>query len=837
MKKFLKIFFISIGVILLLLIVLPFLFIGTIEKKIKEEINLQLNAQVGWDNVSLSFFRSFPDVSIGIEKLYVVGVDSFAKDTLAAVDQFSVSVNLKSVFSDNIEVKSIVLDRPLINAIVAADSTVNWDIMKPSAEPETPEDTTATSSFMANLRSLKISDGRVYYTDHTMQLVTSLEGLDVEMSGDLSASTTDLLIDASVQNTSLSMEKSQYLKNMFFGAKLNLISNLDSMVFTFKNSDLLINKLSLGVDGSFGMKDEGYDLDLKLFTRQTDFKTLLGLVPADMLKDYESIQTKGKIALEATAKGMYIDTDHMPAFSVLLDVQDASLKYPDLPESIQDIQILTKVNNPGGSLDNTVTDIEKFHFSVANNPFDATLNLKTPISNATFKGQMLGTIDLTSLKKALPLDSMTISGLIKADLKVAGDYQMIEKEDYESIQADGNVVMNQFVYTSSDLPLPVYIDDATLKFSPRYLELVNFTSRLGETDFSLAGKMENYLAYALKDGVLKGTLSHSSKNINVDQLMSLSGEEETATTADTTSLETVMVPKNIDFVLNSRIGKLTYDKLVINNTAGKIVVRDGRVLLEGLNMDLLGGSMLLNGQYNTQDEKKPYVDFLIDAKQININMAANSFSVVDSLFPLAKLAKGNVSTKFTYNSLIGADMMPVMSSVNGLGLLKSGGIEVSGSKVQAGLVSMLKNDKYNTLSVADLLVNFKLENGNLSVTPFTTNIMGKPTTIEGRQGLDKTMAYKMTMPFSRQELSKYSGLLGVPVSSSGSDVPVTISIKGTLSKPQLSLDMSQVKDEVKEEIKQEVKKEVEKAVEKLKDDPAVKKGVEDAKKKLQNLLK
>ncbi|MBN2743329.1 MAG: AsmA family protein [Marinilabiliaceae bacterium] len=837
MKKFFKIFFISIGVLLLLLIVLPFFFVGTIENKIKTEINNQLNAKVGWDKISLSLIRDFPNVSVGLEKLFVVGVNQFENDTLAAMDNFSVSINLKSVFSDNIQVNSIIVERPLVNAIVAADSTVNWDIMKPSTETEEPEDTTASSSFMANLQQLKITDGRVYYTDHTSQLVTGLEGLMVDMSGDLSASTTDLSIQTSIQNVFLTMEKTQYLNKLYVGASMKLASNLDSMTFRFVDGNIDLNKLSLGIDGSFAMLQEGYDMDLKLFARQTDFKTLLGLVPADMLKDFEAIKTSGKIALEATAKGTYVDEEHLPAFNLLLSVQDASFQYPDLPESIQNIQIVTKVNNPGGSADNTVVDVEKFHFEMAGNPFDASLNLKTPISNATFVGQANGTINLTSLKNAIPLDSMTISGIVKANIQLGGDMKLIESENYEEIKADGSVVLSQFVYTASELPLPVYIDDATMNFSPRYLELANFTSRLGETDFTLNGRLENYLAYALKDGTLKGVLAHSSKNINVDQLMSLAGEDTTVAVADTAAMEVVAVPKNIDFVLNSRIGKLNYDKLIINNTAGKIIVRDGRILLEGLNMNLLGGSMLLNGQYNTQDEKKPFVDFLIDAKQIDINLAANSFSVIDSLFPMAKLAKGNVSTKFTYNSLLGNDMMPVLSSVNGLGMLKSGGVEVSGSKVQSGLVSMLKDEKYNTLSLSNLLVNFKLENGNLFVQPFTTNIWGKNTSIEGRQGLDKTMEYKMTMPFSRQEVSKYAGMAGLSLSNSGADVPVTIAIKGTVTKPVLSLNANEAKEEIKEEIKQEVKKEVEKAVDKLKDDPAVKKTVDDAKNKLKNLFK
>jgi hypothetical protein len=836
MKKFLKIFLAVFIGILLLLIVLPFFFVGKIERKMKDEINKQVNATVGWDKISLSLIRSFPDVTLGIEKLYVVGKKQFEKDTLVAMDQFSLTLDVIQAIKGNVQVKKILIDKPLFNAVVAVDSTVNWDIMIPSETAEAPVDTTAGEGSLTKLQYLKITDGRVYYIDRTMKLVTSFEGLDSEMSGDLGASVTILDILATVKNFSLKMDDTYYMKGLQMGADARLKSDIDKMVFTFEESDVTINKLSLGVDGWFGMPEVGYDLDMKLFARQTDFKTLLGLLPAEMLKDYESIKTTGKLALEATMKGKYIDTDHMPAFNFLLSVNDASIKYPDLPESIQDIQISMKVDNPGGSLDNTVTDIDKFHFKLGSNPFDANLNVIKPVSNATFNGGMHGTINLETLKKAIPLDSMTIKGIIAANIQVAGDYNMIEKEQYESIKADGSATLKGFEYTSVDLPKPFYIDNAELKFSPRFLDLSSFNSRMGESDYNLNGRLDNYLSYFLKDGVLKGNLALNSKYINLDELMALSSDD-TTTVADTAATETVVIPKNIDFVMASRIDKMKYDKLNITNAVGNITIRDGRIVLDGLNMNMLGGSMLMAGQYNTTDPAKPFVDFTFDASKININEAANSFSVVDSILPIAKLAKGIVNTKFSFSSAIGKDMSPIMSTIGGLGSLKSEGINLAGSKVQTGLASMLKDDKYKSFTAKDLFVKFKLTNGNLFIEPFETKIYDKPVAVQGRQGLDKTMEYQLTMPVSREELSNLGGLLGIKISSTGADLPVDVIIKGKLTDPELALNFDKAQKQIEKEAGDQVTKEVTKEVEKLMEDPNVKKSVDDLKKKFKNVLK
>jgi hypothetical protein len=483
-------------------------------------------------------------------------------------------------------------------------------------------------------------------------------------------------------------------------------------------------------------------------------------------------------------------------------------------------------------MDQTVADITKFHFELENNPFDASLKVTTPISNATFKGGMKGSINLASLKDALPLDSIEMKGIVRTDLTLEGDYAMVEKELYEEIKANGGIQLDDFEFKSSDLPDGITISEANMAFSPRFVELKSFSSQLGQTDFSLKGRLENYLAYALKDGVLKGNLEHHSAFVNANELMGLSSEE----TADTTQAEEpmgkVLVPANLDFVLSSRIDKLLYDKLTIDNTKGRILIKDSRVILDGLQTNLLRGQMVMTGEYNTQDTLKPVVDFNLAVSSIDINMAANSISMVDSLLPIAKKANGLVSTNFSFNSIIGDDFTPVLSSITGAGLLKSTGIEVSGAKVQSALTSALKNDKYQVASIKDLLVNFAIDSGNVIVKPFDVNVFGKNLNIYGRQSVDQSMNFNLTMPVTRAEISNIAGLLGSSLPASGDDLMVGVVVTGSVTDPKLKFDLKDAGEQIKDELKEEV----EKAAEKVMSDPEVKKKVDEVANKLKKLF-
>ena len=94
MKKALKISAIVIGLLLLIIIALPFVFKGKIEKAVQREINKNLNAVVTFNGVGLSLFRHFPDLTVKVQDLLVIGTGDFEKDTLASIPALSLTIDL-----------------------------------------------------------------------------------------------------------------------------------------------------------------------------------------------------------------------------------------------------------------------------------------------------------------------------------------------------------------------------------------------------------------------------------------------------------------------------------------------------------------------------------------------------------------------------------------------------------------------------------------------------------------------------------------------------------------------------------------------------------------------
>ena len=101
MKKGLKIAAITVGVIIILMLLLPFAFQGKIAGIVKTEGNKMLNAQFDFKKLNISLFRNFPQASVTLEDFWLKGTGEFANDTLVQAGEVTAAINLFSLFGDS----------------------------------------------------------------------------------------------------------------------------------------------------------------------------------------------------------------------------------------------------------------------------------------------------------------------------------------------------------------------------------------------------------------------------------------------------------------------------------------------------------------------------------------------------------------------------------------------------------------------------------------------------------------------------------------------------------------------------------------------------------------
>jgi len=803
MKKFLKIFGIITLVFILLLaflIAAPFLFKDKIIEFAKKELNSMLTAEVDFNALKLSFIRSFPDAHVSMEDLTVIGTGDFQGDTLIALKRFNLTVDIKSVFKmENIEVKSLMFDKARIYARVLEDGRVNWDIVKPFDE-ETPDAELAdTTLFNMALRKVEFLNADIVYRDDEMQMLAVITDMNYRLRGDMTLDNAMLKMEGSIAELDFWMDGIRYLKKARAGFISDVDADLDNWVFKFKDSRFNINEIVTNFSGTVIMPEDDIDVDITFAAEKTDFKNLLSLIPAIYMQDFESVQTRGNLTLNGHLKGTLNDYQ-TPSANLNMIVDNAMFKYPDLPKSMEKINIAAKIYYDGVVFDRTTVDVSKFNFEMAGNPFAAEFQVKTPESDMQIVAKFKGKIDLNSLADVIPLDDMTLKGMLECDLALAGRLSTLENEQFEDFQAEGMLILSDFDYESTDFPQGVKITSTQLNFTPKKVDLVNFDAIIGRTDIAMNGTLENFIPFVFKDETVRGTLNLKSNTVDLNEFMD---EDEAETEEDTLSV--IEVPKNIDFVVNANIGTVLFDKLIINNAVGEMFVKDGKIEMKNVAMKMLGGNMLLNGEYNTQDMKTPFVDFAIDVTLFDITSSLSSFSMLQSMFPEPENYVGKVSTKLNFHTVLDQNFDPVLSSVFSKGTLHTYNLELRNSKLFGTLADFLKDDKWRTPSPNNLFIRYEIADGRLSVEPIKMNIAHSKIEIEGDQGLDMSLNYKVNaaMPISAIGPGANDLLSKIPGVSTLKEIKLTGFLGGTVTKPEIRFSIADMAGAVTDALREQ----------------------------------
>lgn len=834
MKKILKITGITLLVLLVLIISLPFMFKGKIIDIVKEQANANLNAKVDFGEFDLGLISTFPNFNFSIDNVTVDGVDKFEGTQLANIKNLSLKVDLMSVISgDEIKVKSIYIEEPTVNAVVLADTSANWDIAKATEEIEEEVAEEEASPFKLNLQDLTIKNAKINYEDATMNLTTSIIGLNFNLSGDMTQDVTDLVTKTVIDELNLTMDNIAYFKKANVEADAIIKADLANYKFTFTDNQFRLNELFLGFDGWVAIFEDNDDIDMDITfnAQKTDFKNILSLVPAVFMTDFASVKTEGKLALNGFAKGKMTETA-LPAFGLDLLVEKAMFKYPDLPKAVNNIHVDLAISNPGGSEDNTLINLKRFYMEMAGNPVEMKMRLSTPISDPNIDANLMAKLDLASVKDVMPMEAGDeMNGKINADVTLKGKMSSIDNERYEEFEAKGSFGIFEMLYKSDSLPYDVKLQQMTLNFSPQFVELANFDAQIGKSDMHANGKIENFIAYVLDDSsnVLTGNFMFNSTVMDLNEFMT---EEEVAATEGTEAAEepltVIEVPKNIDFSLTSTLSKVIYDNMEITDMKGLITVKDQKVSMKDVAMNLLGGKMMMNGFYETTNPAAPGINFDMVIQDFDVATVVSTFNTIEEMAPYAKNAKGRFNTSLKLEGILDKEMMPDMNSLTGNGDMLTKNIKVEDVKAMNQLADVLKNDNLRVLEVNDANIKYAFKDGRVNIEPFDVKL-GKTTgTMSGSNGFDQTIDYKMTLKTPTKELGAGDALNKLQSQASGlgmslksaETVSVDVLLKGTFDDPKVSVSLKDavgsVTDEIKEQVKEKITEEVDKAKEEAK---------------------
>lgn len=810
MKRALTVLLVIFLLLVSALLVTPFFLKDKVIDYVKNE---SVNARLEFDeDIELSVFKRFPELFLAINDIKVINKAPFEGDTLLALDRLEIELDLMEILGGNYVVEKIRVVQPDVHVIVLPDGAANYDIALPEENaPETESDSTAPYEFY--LTELLVENANISYSDATLATDVAVSGLNFSMSGKFDEEKMSLQLLTLAEAIDLDFEGVRYLSGAKADYKADMLLYLEEERYVFNDNELLLNALSLTMDGEMGFVGDDMNFDLRYGLNKSEFKQLLSLIPAVYSQDFEGVKADGQLALNGELKGLLTETTY-PAFSLNLAVENGNFAYPGMPSKINNLQLDLGIANPDGIIDNTVLNLDNLHLEIDQEPFDFSLKLSHPESDPNVAASAKGMINLNRVKQLIPLEGLDqLAGIVKADASVKGQLSSIEEERYEDFYAAGAVELREFQYESADLPENIGIPSARFTINPAQATLENFDLRLGESDLSMKGQIENYLAWFLKSDTLRGSLDLASNYLNVNPWL----EEEDANTTDGESdtgsyeLELIEIPENLDLRLSSNMQQLVFEDFDLKKFNGILIVKNGSLKFNEVSVNTLGGSMLLNGFYScTQPEQARYA-MSFRMAGVSIPGVYNQFMTIQRLIPMAKQMDGDLDGRMNFGGDLNSDFTPKLATVDGGAKLSIDKVSLSGNAVWNKAVDYLKaGDGAKKLILTRIRPSFNIEKGNLKLDTFDFKTLGQSFRFGGVSNLNTEIDFALDTEIPAESLKKGAESLlaktigGVDQLNLASTVPLRFGITGTLKDPKIKPELkgqANFKSKAKEELK------------------------------------
>jgi hypothetical protein len=252
----------------------------------------------------------------------------------------------------------------------------------------------------------------------------------------------------------------------------------------------------------------------------------------------------------------------------------------------------------------------------------------------------------------------------------------------------------------------------------------------------------------------------------------------------------VELPRNIDFTMNVKANEILYDNLVLREAQGSMVLRDGILIFRDFKTKTLGGTLAFGGNYNTQDVLNPTFEMNLNIGDFGVQETFKSFMTVRAFAPIAQHVTGKFSTNFSLSGVLSQDMMPVLSTLDGKGLIRVAEAAVKDSPLLRGITSLSNLNETSTISLRPLSISAEIEDGMLNVRPFDIRLWDYEAKVQGSTGFDGSINYLVSMQvpaskFGPQVNNLVSGLVGTDLSSTM--IPLAFNIGGNYSRPNVRL--------------------------------------------------
>lgn len=806
--RFVKWFFGTLISLALLITFLLYIFKDDIIDYAISEINKTLKTEVHVDEIDVTFWATFPNLSLDFNEVFIQDAypNSTDQDTLLYTEQIRLKFNPIDIWKENYHVKKIDIQPGTLQLKVNKKGAVNYDIFKESESKE-------KTNFSLTLESIHASGIRFSYANQVNENSYRTTVQDIRLVGNFTQDRFDIATKANFYIQRIQNGLVPFVINQ--QASTEVAIHIDQVAETFS-----INRGKLLLSGI------PFDFDVSVDTTEVKLRIDADKVPlADLANKLAVKEVKTVSELKGSGTGTFhlalqngMKKDSYPKVDCSFSIDNGRLTEPTKGLTLRNIDLKGSYSTLKGK-DKEELNIRNVSFQTVSGPFSGNLAIKR-FSKPSYRGSAKGSLDLEVIHALFRLPKIEeLSGRIKVNTNFHLETVFDEKSRpvVEIEDGSGTALMDNVDFRLQNDSRKFYDIYGNLILNRSEAVLEALKVHLGESDLELNGNFDFIDQFLQDKHTLDVAVIAESRKINLkDFTNTIAGDPKDATTK-----RDWMLPTLINGNVKLNVDAIHMNQHVFSQISGEMTVGNRSISLQKLHG--ITGNATVRGTLAVVESAPEYFQLATNLSSKDIyfkplfrewnnfdqsvimeeNISGRAEAILDMKAPFdlqygvlkdeieaqiqLKVFNGQLKNVSTFAALT-KDLKTTKTKM----ILKSHEIDA--------LQGKLSNIQFETLENTLFIKKSVIVIPKMEIRSNAINI-----TVDGKHKFNNDIDYKFAFRFRELKQRKDESEFGI-VEDDGTGFKIFVRMYGNLDNPIIEWDKTSRKEEAKqnrEEAKQE----------------------------------
>lgn len=753
-----------------------------------QEINKNLNKKLNVSYIDVSFWSTFPSLSLQFDNILIH--DKF--DTLQKIDtafyakQLVLKLNPLDIFKGDYSVKKLEINHAQIHLKVNENNQVNYDFLKASESSD-------TSNFDFTLEEIQLTKTAFSYSNKITKQQHSAFIQDIDLSGDFTASVFTLHASTSLEINEIKSDAITLIKNKKANCSIAISIDNKNDLFEIKNADLKIQDLPFQLSGKVSKDSIVFAINASNLPL-TDVAKNFSVQELDKVREMNG---EGTFGFNLSIKGEN-KTDKPTQISANFNVKNGRLQSNEY--TLNSINGNGYYSNQNGE---NILCLKSLSFKSKAGNFSSNLTINS-FDKPRIKGKANGYLNLAAVHHLFgPIGMKQLNGTVQLNSSfhlTLNDIQYNPK-DITVKDLRGNILLKNINAQLLNDPREFKNINGEIVVRNQNAGLNNLQLNVGETDLLINGDLKGIASYFKGNGTLNTNVRIDAKHINVNDFSS--------TTQTTTSAQrSWLLPTQIKGKIDLNAALISYGGHAYRNISTQMRLSDRALQFYGLTGQ--NATATVTGNVMVKEEYPSKLALAVDLKSNNINFKPlfkewNNFDqTVINAENIEGLAKVKLKFSAPFDLIDGVIKEEIASTINidiqnGALTNVSTFKEITNSLRAYGGKLVIANKKIDAFEQKLLNLRFEemsnelvIKNGVLFIPEMTIKSNALDVTLSGEHHFNNQIDYHFDFRFRELKGVEKQSEFGEIVDD-GTGFVVYLRMYGDLDNPSFEWDKAQKK--------------------------------------------